>query len=284
MKKILIAAFGLLVCLADVSLAKNIRWKDFSIHLSENWTRSDTEDPASSRLTLESRQSGLHCLVKVSSRPLNAKPVGDYRAWLEKYADQWKSFKFTSSVVMDKGPLTLLGHAQCPVARGRNNTAAVYQFLPLVKNRVYSVVVNLDPYDRDELPSFVTGLLEQMSIAGIGGRPVTVSAEPADDQPAETVVTDFSPANGSMGTLITIKGKHLGREPVVGVTFGDIPVPVTHYDDNHIYCVIPGGFTEGVRYKPAIRYKDKTLHTDKVFQYQSFKKNRLIHKEIIENK
>lgn len=185
MKKIIsFSGLFLLFFLATALHAREISWNKYVIPLTEEWQAEDLENNTSSQLTLVSEQQGIHATVKLSFRPLNKKPVTDSTAWLKAYTDKWISFKFSNSDILEKGPITLLGHKNCPVATGRKSTMAVYQFLPMIDGYIFNIIVNLDPYPEKPLPLFIVDFLERIRFNHHGGK---ISPEQVALPPEKTV-------------------------------------------------------------------------------------------------
>ncbi|MDD9303987.1 MAG: hypothetical protein HUK40_17230 [Desulfobacter sp.] len=168
MKNLGIISWAVVLCclLAGPSPALAFQWRGVSVTLPKGWEVSDK----GARLTLETTRNGVVCLIKILAKSMTPKPVSDYQAWLDQYSAQWASFKFTNSVLDLQGPLTIYGHEHCPMASGQKKSMAVYQFLPRVESRIYSIVVNLEPYDQKTIPQFAADILEQISFAGHGGK------------------------------------------------------------------------------------------------------------------
>ncbi|MBU1340311.1 MAG: hypothetical protein KKE44_18440 [Proteobacteria bacterium] len=170
MKKIMAVSGLILFCfLTTTPQAREISWKKYALHLVDDWQATDLENNTSSVLTIVSEQQGIYATIKISDKPLNRKPVADYAAWLKNYAEEWTSFKFSNSSMVEKSTVTVLGHKNCPMAAGQNNATFICQFLPLVDGYAYSIIVNATPYSDQTLPPFILSMLERMVFDHHGG-------------------------------------------------------------------------------------------------------------------
>lgn len=189
MKRIISFSGLFLLCFLATALhAREVSWNKFTIPLTEDWKAEDLENNTSSQLTLVSEQQGVNVTIKLSFRPVNKKPVANQSEWLVHYSEKWTSFKFSNSKISEKGPVTVLGQNNCPMAAGQNKTMSVYQFLPMIDGYIYSIIVNLTPASDKPLPLFIMNFLERISFDHHGGiqAPETIMPRPDEKIPEKT--------------------------------------------------------------------------------------------------